>query len=386
MLVDCYWSHQVFKLGIHFAESMLSLCFVALIQTIVNVLNCYLGLERNMTKLVTGLIFCLSAFCVSHVAVAETGAELMQALNSRVLRIQVGLNNGQYGLGSGVVVADNQVVTNCHVVANASSISVMSGGAAYRAVGVKPDWKHDVCMLQMEDLPVTPVAMKSSTTLTYEQPVFTIGYPGFVPAPVSTQGVVKGLFSMDDSVIVRATSSFSVGASGGGLFDTAGNLVGLITLKSPGKNAYYYYMSIDWVQALIHQPASPIKVKSELPFWAKPASQWPHFMRVVYPYLHQDWQGLRQVAQQWVEQEPQNNEAWFYLATAEYGTTDLKLAEQHLHRVIAMNGQHSQAMYYLGLIAEKTGDHMAALENVESLRLLDADKAAELQLAMKTLP
>ncbi|HEY0906612.1 MAG TPA: serine protease, partial [Methylophilus sp.] len=204
-----------------------------------------------MMKLLTAL-FALSA---SLPLWAEPAPELVQALNSRVLRIQVGLANGKYGLGSGVVVAENQVVTNCHVVADAASVNVVSGGASYHVVGIKPDWKHDVCMLQMEDLPLTPVAMKSSRSLRYEQPVFTIGYPSFVPAPVSTSGVVKGLFNMDDSVIVRATSTFRLGASGGGLFDEDGALVGLITLKSPGKSAYYYYMSVDWVQALIAQPS-----------------------------------------------------------------------------------------------------------------------------------
>lgn len=335
-----------------------------------------------MSKLLTGLLM----WCLSAPLMAETSPEMMQALNSRVLRIQVGLINGQYGLGSGVVVAENQVVTNCHVVANASSISVISGGAAYHAVGVKPDWKHDVCMLQMEDLPLTPVAMKSSSELKYEQPVFTIGYPSFVPAPVSTQGVVKGLFTMDDSVIVRATSSFRQGASGGGLFDESGALVGLITLKSPGKDAYYYYMSIDWVQALINKPAGPIVVKSELPFWGKPAAQWPYFMKVVYPYLHKDWKGLKTVAQEWTSQEPGNTEAWFYLAAAEYETKDLNMAEQHLHRVVSMNDQHAQAFYYLGMIAESNGQHREAMANVDVLSHLDVDKAEELKVAMKTLP
>lgn len=335
-----------------------------------------------MSKLLTGLL----VWCLSAPLMAETAPELMQALNSRVLRIQVGLTNGQYGLGSGVVVAENQVVTNCHVVANASSISVLSGGAAYHAVGVKPDWAHDVCMLQMEDLPLTPVAMKSSRELKYEQPVFTIGYPSFVPAPVSTQGVVKGLFQMDDSVIVRATSSFRQGASGGGLFDESGALVGLITLKSPGKDAYYYYMSIDWVQALINKPAGPIVVKSELPFWGKPAAQWPYFMKVVFPYLHKDWQGLKAVAQEWTKQEPANTEAWFYLAAAEYETKDLSMAEQHLHRVVSMNHQHAQAFYYLGMIAESNGQHREALQNVDVLTQLDVDKAEELKVAMKVLP
>jgi serine protease Do len=290
-----------------------------------------------MTKFLIGLL----VGCLSAPLMAEPSDELLQSLNSRVLRIQVGLTNGQFGLGSGVVVAENQIATNCHVVANASSISVLSGGSVYHAVGVKPDWEHDVCMLQMEDLPLTPVKMKSSRELKYEQPVFTIGYPSFVPAPVTTQGVVKGLFTMDDSVIVRATSSFKQGASGGGLFDESGTLVGLITLKSPGKDAYYYYMSIDWVQALLNKPAGPVMAKSELPFWGKPAAQWPYFMKVVFPYLHKDWPGLKTVAEQWVKSDPASTEAWFYLAAAEYETQDLSSAELHLHRVVSMNDQHS---------------------------------------------
>lgn len=335
-----------------------------------------------MTKLLIGLWL----GCMSASLMAEPAEALVHDLNSRVLRVQVGLKNGQYGLGSGVVVAENQVVTNCHVVSNASSISVVSGGAAYHAVGVKPDWEHDVCMLQMEDLPLSPVTMKSSRELKYEQPVFTIGYPSFVAAPVSTSGVVKGLFTMDDSVIVRATSSFRQGASGGGLFDDSGALVGLITLKSPGKDAYYYYMSVDWVQALISKPAGPIVVKSELPFWGKPAAEWPYFMKVVFPYLHKDWKGLKVIAEQWAAQEPQNTEAWFYLAAAEYETKDLTMAEQHLHRVLSMNDQHSQAFYYLGMIAEVSGKHGEAMASVDALKQLDAQAAEALTVAMKSLP
>lgn len=335
-----------------------------------------------MTKLLIGLWL----GCMSASLMAEPAEALVHDLNSRVLRVQVGLKNGQYGLGSGVVVAENQVVTNCHVVSNASSITVVSGGAAYHAIGVKADWAHDVCMLQMEDLPLAPVTMKSSRELKYEQPVFNIGYPSFVAVPVSSSGVVKGLFSMDDSVIVRATSSFRQGASGGGLFDETGALVGLITLKSPGKDAYYYYMSVDWVKALISQPAGPIAVKSELPFWGKPAAQWPYFMKVVYPYLHKDWKSLKVIAEQWTTQEPQSTEAWFYLAAAEYETRDFSVAEQHLHRVISMNDQHSQAFYYLGMIAENKGDHREALASVDALSHFDSDKAEELKVALKSLP
>jgi serine protease Do len=140
------------------------------------------------------------------------------------------------------------------------------------------------------------------------------------------------------------------------------------------------------VQALLAKPAGPVVVKSELPFWGKPAAQWPNFMKVVFPYLHKDWNGLKTVAEQWVKQEPASTEAWFYLAAAEYETHDLTLAEQHLHRVVSMNEQHSQAFYYLGLIAEANGKHSEALASVDTLNQLDAEKALELTVAMKTLP
>ncbi len=319
------------------------------------------------------LVWCLSGLCWG-----EVSPELVQSLNPKVLRIQVSLSNGSYGLGSGVVVAENQVVTNCHVVANATSINVVSAGASFNVTGIKPDWQHDVCVLQTEGLPLSPVAIKASRSLNYEQTVFNIGYPSFLPMPVSSQGVVKGLFTMDDSVVVRATSRFKLGASGGGLFDEQGNLVGIITLKSPGHHAYYYYMSTEWVQALLAQPAIAVVSKSALPFWAKSADLWPNFMKVVHPYLTEDWPGLYAVAKAWVTQEPNNNEAWFYLAAAEYGNQDWVNAEKHLYRVIASNKDHSQAFFMLGMLSENTGKHHEAIASMNKLEKLDATAAGDL--------
>jgi serine protease Do len=340
-------------------------------------------METIMTKLYFRLLLS-SLFYLSSttLAVAEPSQALIFKLNSQVLRVQVGLANGSYGLGSGVVVAKDQVVTNCHVVANAVGISVVSNGASFSISAIKPDWKHDLCVLKADGLNVAPVNMGSSKDLKYEQPVFNIGYPGFIPVPVSNYGVVKGLFPMDDSVIVRATSTFRLGASGGGVFDESGNLIGIITLKSPGRNAFYYNMPVEWVQTLLEQPEQSITAKSELPFWAKKADEWPFFMKVVQPYLTEDWKSLQTIAQAWTAKEPETSEAWFFLAAAEFGTDNQAMAEEHLHKVVAMNHQHSQALYYLGLIAEARGNHTEALSNIALLHTLDEAKAKELKLAM----
>ena len=315
-------------------------------------------------------------------ALAMPTDELLHKINAQVVRVQVGLKNGGYGVGSGVVVAKDQVVTNCHVVANAVSISVTRDGESYSASAIKPDWHHDVCIIKVEGLNAPVAKIGSSKNLKYQQAVFTIGYPSFLSSPLSTFGFVKGLYPMDDSVIVRATSTFRLGDSGGGVFDEASNLVGVMTLKSPGRNAYYYNMPVEWVKTLLNQPEQAITVKSELAFWAQAPDQWPFFMRVVQPYQTADWQSLINLATTWTEQEPNNVEAWFYLAAAEYEMKNTLSAEDHLHKVVLMNAHHSQAIYYLGLIAQENGKRTEALRDVALLNVLDNAAASELKLAM----
>ncbi len=320
-----------------------------------------------MVKLISSVLLSLISLHVQAEALKPVSADLINTLSQKVLRIKTTQNDGQFIFGSGVVVGNNQVITNCHVITNAASIAVITektelvDQANVEVVSVKPDWKHDLCLLQTQALNIAPVNLKPTQTLHYEQTVFNIGHPSFVANPVSKQGTVKGIFPMDDSVIIRASSEFNVGASGGGLFDTEGNLVGIITLKSPGKQAYHYYMATEWVSALFAQPSVAITSKNELPFWGTQAQQWPHFMKVVQPYLTKDWNTLKTIAQTWVTQEPNNHEAWYHLALAEEANREWQAAETHLAHVIALNKEHTQALEHLATVSKKTGKQIALL-------------------------
>ncbi|WP_137719702.1 trypsin-like peptidase domain-containing protein [Methylobacillus flagellatus] len=336
-----------------------------------------------MTRLVLALLL------LSQVlpAAALPTDELLQKANAMVVRVQVGLANGGMGVGSGVVVAKDEVVTNCHVVANAGSIRVLNSGVVYVAKTTKADWHHDLCLLKVEGLNAPVANIGSSKALKYQQPVFATGFPNFSMIACTSFGHVQALYSMEDSVIVRASATFRLGDSGGGLFDDAGNLVGVITLKSPGRNAYYYFMPVEWIQALMQQPAqASFSEPHKVAFWAESFDKWPAFMRVVQPYLTEDWQALEAIAQQWTVNEPENAEAWFYLAAAAYGKHESQAAEQHLARVVALNGQHTQALYYLGLIADQGGKRIEALSRVAMLNSLDAPMADRLKLAMGIKP
>lgn len=320
--------------------------------------------KHYLTALYALLYTLLSLLCVVGSASALPADEMVRELSHSVLRVKVKLPNGNLGLGSAVVISKNQVITNCHVVSEATNIEVIVNGEPHAASAIKADWHHDLCMLTVENLVVPVVKFGASKTLQYEESLFTIGYPDETKVPVTTFGVVKGLFPMDDSLIIRASSAFRLGASGGGAFDDAGNLVGIITLKSRGDIAYYYFMPVEWVQALASKPAQSLGVKSEKPFWAMDAKQRPYFMQVVKPYLTKEWGTLIKVATQWVQIEPNTAESWFYLASAEYAIKDYDNAKQHFKKVLTLNHQHTGAIDYLDKLVEKTAKTNIALNDV----------------------
>lgn len=303
---------------------------------------------------------------------------MVYELKSSVVKIRVILPNGRYGVGSGVVVAKDQVITNCHVVANAQAVNVIKFGDSHRATGIKADWQHDLCIVGFDGLDTKIATLGSSNTLQYEQPVFTISFPNNSPRPITTYGFVKALYPMDDSVIIRSTSDFRMGASGGAMFSDDGKLVGIITLKSPGRNAFYYNMPVEWIRNLLNQPEIAIPVAGDAPFWDAPETKRPYFMRVIQPYQTENWVELKKIAQEWMQLEPNTIEALNYLAIAEYNLKETELASQHFRQLYTQNNRHTNALYYLGLIAADSGQKDEAIKTAALLDHLDKDAANQL--------
>ena len=299
-----------------------------------------------------------SVFCYSVISLllsaqvdAKPTEAVVNALSNSVLRVQVNLASGKQGFGSAVVVAKGEAVTSCHVVYDATDVTVEYNNEKHKVTAIKPDWRHDLCLLEIANLAAPSVKMGETEKLSYQDSVFTVGYPDGVKNPVNTYGMVEGLFPLDNSVVMRASSAFKLGASGGGAFDDAGQLIGVITVKSKGANAHFYYMPVEWVQALMQKQAVQLGGQFEKPFWAQ--ANKPYFMQVVTPHMNADWHALMMLAKQWVTNEPAAAEAWFYLAVAEMAEKDLINAEMHLKQVLQLNKQHHQAAVYLAQIADK---------------------------------
>jgi hypothetical protein len=315
----------------------------------------------------------LILFSFTQIAWAEPSPELIYNLKGTIVKVHTVTKSGRQGSGSGVVVAENLVATNCHVLIDSAGSNISAMGETYSPVGIRADWKHDVCILRFEFLPLKPATFGDSNNLTYESPTFSVGFSGGPPKPLTAIGKIKALYSMDDSFIIRTSASFQMGASGSPLFDEQGNLIGMNTVKSPGPNGYFYSVPAKWIMAAIALPEADKVVQTDTPFWDVSLEKRPYWMQVVLPMQAGKWGDLLEVATAWLQKMPVEPEAIYYEALAQSKLGELDKAKSNLKHVLDINPRHTSSVLALAQIAESQGAQTELKDLSQKLSALDED-------------
>ncbi len=146
------------------------------------------------------------------------------------------------GSGSGVVVAKGYVLTNYHVIEDASRLEVVIDEQTYPAQLMGTEETTDLAVLYVDGLTVEPVVLGDSDKLMIGDWAICIGNPlGFTGT--TTVGVISALNrevtgNATDAYGKRATNlmiqtdaAINSGNSGGGMFNVAGELIGIPSLK-----------------------------------------------------------------------------------------------------------------------------------------------------------
>lgn len=332
------------------------------------------------------LIWMWSLTLISIMAQADPDHELVYRLKASVVKVHVITAAGGHGVGTGVVVDQDTVATNCHVLANSNGISISKFGDSMSPVGLIADWRHDVCLLKFKYLELPPTKLATAASLHYGDEVFTIGFPGGPPKPQTISGKVRALYPYDGSQIVRTDAAFVMGSSGSPTFNQAGELVSLSTFKSPGKHAYFYSVPVEWVQALLTREMSSNTIPETAAFWDAPPADIPFLMQVVQPYQTGDWMLLEQIARAWVEHEPQTAEAHFYLASALHGQGKLHDAQARYERTLALQPAHVDAWSGLALLAQQSQQQALLDQASQHLQRLDSRAWSVLQERLQASP
>ena len=305
-----------------------------------------------MKKIILILVVTLSPFLAqSYPAQSE-----LFGLNKSMIQLWVSYEKGVTGTGSGVVIKKNHVATDCHVFQNATGVNVIKYHDTYSPIGVYADWEHDLCVLKFDNLPLEPVNVRESRTVEYEEEVFTLTFPNDNPVPLPSYGKVKALYSFDKSSIIRTSATFTVGSSGGALFDNDFNLIGITTFKSPGKRlGYFYCLPTEWIDKVL-QTEMLTDIRSDTPpFWALPDEKKPFFMQVVLPLLDSNWSEVKRIAKMWTQSEDDSTNAWFYLGLAEK-QFNKDFAKLFLNKSIQLNSKNLDALEVLHQIAVEEKD------------------------------
>jgi hypothetical protein len=215
---------------------------------------------------------------------------------------------GGYAFGTAVAIAPDRIVTNCHVTREAQVVYVVKGGLRWNARAQLADVDHDLCLLWVPGLDARAAPLAASANLRVGQPVAAIGYGGATAIQVSI-GAVAGLHAFDGGHVIRSSAAFSGGASGGGLFDEDGRLVGILSFRLPAKGAYFFSIPVEWFRERAlglsrYQPVAPLGDARS--FWERPHAEQPYFMRATSLEAAHDWPGLLRLIDTWVEAEPGN--------------------------------------------------------------------------------
>lgn len=153
----------------------------------------------------------------------------------------VPMERKQTSLGSGLIIdADGFILTNDHVVENASEVEVtLFDKRQFRAKIVGTDQKMDLALLQIRDTnrkvpeKLAPVPLGDSDAVRIAEPVFAVGNPFGLQHTV-TLGIISaknrtiGQGPFDN--FLQTDASINPGNSGGPLFNLKGEVVGINTV------------------------------------------------------------------------------------------------------------------------------------------------------------
>lgn len=169
--------------------------------------------------------------------------------------------------GTGFSLLDNYIVTNYHVVDGAQNISILGVNGihnkTYEAEVIATDKVNDLAIIRVKGVSIPsagiPYSVKTKVSDVGEN-VFVLGYP-----LTSTMGdeikLTTGVISsrsgyQGDLSLYQISAPIQPGNSGGPLFDSNGNVIGIVSAKHIGAENVSYAIKTSYLKNLIEHSIS----------------------------------------------------------------------------------------------------------------------------------
>ncbi|GAC1631072.1 MAG: hypothetical protein NVS9B10_24120 [Nevskia sp.] len=307
--------------------------------------------------------------------------EKLNAVLGSIVKVEAITAGGNFSLGTAVSVAPGKFVTNCHVTLHAVQVSLLFDGLRWHSESQSSDPAHDICVLNVPALrQVAPVRRRSANQIRVGQDVAAVGFT-FGAGLLAQGGTISALHPLDGSAVIQTTTPFNSGASGGGLFDADGALIGILTFRLPGAERFYFSIPADWIDARIdaadsYIPIAPIE--GPKPFWAQPRKSLPYFMQATSLEAAGDWQALIRLTDDWAMAETHNAEPWLMRGQAYSHVDRTDAAIKSFRTAVERQPDLALAWFSLGEAYSRRGLHDETADALVHLRVLDPELADDL--------
>ncbi|WP_420994736.1 S1 family peptidase [Cupriavidus sp. 30B13] len=182
---------------------------------------------------------------------ALDSAQLLARITPSVYGVRtMGQNNAPLSSGSAVVVGAGQLVTACHVLAGARGIAVRRDNVSYDATLEAPDVERDLCLLRVANFSAPAVAVSTAAAPSFGQKIVAAASPEAAGVALQ-EGSVAGLRAGADGKLdrIEITVQMPPAASGGGVFDDSGRLVGVLAGRADAGDKLLKAVPAGWIAA-----------------------------------------------------------------------------------------------------------------------------------------
>lgn len=312
-------------------------------------------------KRVLHALLCLSAAITAWPALASAGNGPSQ-WTERVLKVTVIRRDGGRESGSAVPLAGDRMVTNCHVLRDSREIRVGNPSQTWTATSDVRDVYRDLCFLRVPGYEASPMPMIEVGATRVGMGVSAVGYSGGEFR--LSRGKVVGMYSCecDGGQVIQTSAQFDRGASGGGLFDQEGRLVGILTFKARSGGKYHFALPVGWLRHISSRNIQSINAAES--FWEKPGKESAHFLAACDLGAKKAWGPLGKLADDWIKQEPDNPEAWMVKGRANLGQGLKEQAIAAFQRTLMLESTHAEAKWELQKLEFELGRKLLDTGNI----------------------
>lgn len=194
-----------------------------------------------------------AAACLFSQATPNLG-QLFKQVSPAVVKIEMQSRSGAKSVGSGFIISpDGKLITNEHVVLNASSITVrLANGDAFDNVEVLAvDKRRDLVILKIPALELPTVPLGRSANVAVGNPIFAVSNPLGILDNTLSDGIVSGVRELDGYRVFQISCAISKGSSGGPVFNDKGEVIGVAVFLLEAGQSLNFAVPVDYARGML---------------------------------------------------------------------------------------------------------------------------------------